>query len=202
MLTPYKEHFKKAGEFVARIFLRLGFTPNRVTLLSLGLGLAACVFFVWNRNPVLFGFLIIFFGLLDFVDGTLARLSGRVTKFGSYLDAMCDRIFESAVALAAAFVSGYWALLFLLAVGAILISYAKARAGMEVSVSNTEWPDFMERTERGFIFAFGIILWGIFPQEFFGHNLFFWTLVILNLLVYFTLIQRFLRARRLIQLRS
>lgn len=187
---------------MARIFLRLGFSPNGVTLLSLGLGLATCVFFVWNRNPVLFGLLIIFFGLFDFVDGTLARLTGRTTKFGSYLDAMCDRIFESAAALAAAFVSGYWALLFLLAVGAILISYAKARAGMEVSVSNTEWPDFMERMERDVLFVLGMILWGIFPQKFFGHDLFFWTLVILNVLVYATLLQRFLRARHLINLRS
>ena len=86
--------------------------------------------------------------------------------------------------------------------GALLISYAKARAAMEVPVSNTEWPDFMERTERGLIFAIGVILWGFFPKLIGGHDIFFWTLVALNLGVYFTLIQRVMRAKRLIEERQ
>ena len=203
MLTLYKAHFRKAPEAVARIFLRLGFSPNGLTLLGLGLGLATCLLFVWTRNPALFGFLMIAWGLFDAVDGALARLMDRVTKFGSYLDAMCDRIFEVTAVLAGAYVSGYWALSFLLAAGVLLISYAKSRAAMEIQISNTEWPDFMERTERDFIFAVGVILWGIFPNLYLGgKDIFFWILLGLDLAVYGTVLQRLFRAKRLIESRA
>lgn len=202
MLTPYKAYFRNAAEAVARIFIRLRFSPNGVTLLGLVLGWLTCLFFVWTRNAVLFGFLIIACSLFDAIDGALARLTHQVTKFGSYLDALCDRLFEAAAVLAAAYVSGYWALSLLLAVGVLLTSYAKARTAMEVLVSNDEWPDFMERTERGVIFAVGLILWGFFPGSFFGKDLFFWVLLGLNLAVYGTVVQRVLRAKRFIDSRA
>ncbi|OGW86633.1 MAG: hypothetical protein A3C35_07525 [Omnitrophica bacterium RIFCSPHIGHO2_02_FULL_46_11] len=203
MLTSYKAHFRKAAEAVARIFLHLGFSPNGLTLLGLALGLLTCLLFVWTRNPALFGFLMIAWGLFDALDGALARLTDRVTKFGSYLDAMCDRVFEVAAALAVAYVSGYWALSFLLAVGIMLISYAKSRAAMEIQISNDEWPDFMERTERGLIFAVGVILWGIFPNfSLAGKDIFFWVLLGLDLAVYGTVLQRLLRAKRFIESRA
>ena len=202
MLTSYKAVFRQAAERTARVFQMLGFSPNGLTIFGLALGLLTCVLFVWTRNPVLFGFLMIAWGLFDAVDGALARLSGRVTKFGSYLDAMCDRVFEAAAVLASAYVSGHWTLCFLLAVGSLLNSYAKSRAAMEIAVSNTEWPDLMERTERDLIFAAGIILWGFIPGSFFGKDLFFWVLLGLDLAVYGTVLQRFFRAKRLIESRA
>jgi len=202
MLTPYKVYFRRAPEGVAQLFIRLGFSPNGITLLGLVLGFLTCLLFVWNRNAVLFGFLMILWGLFDAVDGAAARLTNQITKFGSYLDAMCDRIFETAAVLAGAYVSGHWVLSFFLICGALLVSYAKARAAMEVNVSNTEWPDFMERTERDVIYAIGIILWGFFPGTFWGHDLLFWFLLGLDLAVYGTLIQRMLRAKRLISSRA
>ena len=201
MLTPYKAHFRRAPEAVAKIFIRLGFSPNGITLFGLLLGLLTCLLFVWTKNAALFGFLMIAWGLFDAVDGAAARLTDKITKFGSYLDAMCDRLFESIAVLAGAYVSGHWVLSFLLGAGVLLISYAKARAAMEIQVSNTEWPDFMERTERDFIYAIGIILWGFFPGDFFGKDLFFWVLLGLDLAVYGTLLQRILRAKRFIESR-
>ena len=202
MLTNYKTHFRKVPETVARLFILLRFSPNGITLFGLFLGLLTCLFYLSTRNSILFGILIIVWGLFDAVDGAAARLTNQVTKFGSYLDAMCDRIFESMVGLTAAFVTGHWILIFLVVVGCLLISYAKARAAMEVSVSNTGWPDLMERTERDIIFAVGITLWGFFPGSFFGKDLFFWVLCGLNLAIYGTLIQRLLRAKRIIQTRQ
>lgn len=198
MLTKHKHLVRVPAEFVARIFLRLGFTPNGITLLSLVFCFLTCLLFIFQRNAVVFGVLILSCGLFDMIDGTLARMTGQVTKFGSYLDAMSDRIFESATALTVAYVSGYWMLCFILAVGSILISYAKARAAMEVPVSNTEWLDLMERTERSIIFILGVILWGMFPGKFFGHDILFWTICVLNIGVYYTVVQRVLRARKLI----
>ena len=202
MLTQYKDRFRAVTESVARLFIFLRLSPNAITLLSLALGWLTSLLFAWNRNAVLFGCLIIFWGLFDAIDGAVARLTNRVTKFGSYLDAVCDRLFEAGAALAAAYVTGYWMLSFLLVIGALMISYAKARAAMEIAIQNNEWPDFMERTERDIIFAVGIILWGIFPILILGKDIFFWTLVGLNLAVYGTLFQRILRAKDLINSRQ
>jgi CDP-diacylglycerol--glycerol-3-phosphate 3-phosphatidyltransferase/archaetidylinositol phosphate synthase len=87
-------------------------------------------------------------------------------------------------------------------VGSLLVSYAKARAAMEVSVSNQEWPDLMERAERGTLFLGGLLAGRLIPWEPFGRDLFWWTLVLLTVLVHLTVVQRVLRARRLIRARA
>jgi len=203
VFTEAKQFFRKSIEPAALLFARLGFTPNGLTLLGLFLGLLSCALYVWNRNTVLFGCLMIFWGLFDVIDGALARVTNRATKFGSYLDAVCDRVFESFALLAVGWVSGYWKMCFLLMIGGLLISYAKARAAMEVQISNDEWPDFMERAERDVIFVFGLLVWGLFPLlKVFGKDVLFWTLLGLSIAVYGSFFQRVLRARRLIQSRG
>src|SRR3989338_159893 len=202
MLTEYKSYFRKPMEFIGLFFIRAGFTPNGITLLSLSLGILTCLFYIWNKNAVLFGILMIIWGLFDFVDGTVARMTNHITKFGAYLDAMCDRVFESTTLFAVAYVSGYWKLAFVMGVGIFLISYAKARAAMEVPIINNEWPDLMERTERDIIFIMGVILWGIFPGQHGGHDILFWVFVRLNLAIYYTFIQRLFRAKKIIQARQ
>ncbi len=202
MLSQHRDKIRKGTEFVAGIFKKLGFSPNGLTVLGFILGLLTCLLFVWNKNAVLFGSLMLLWGMLDVVDGTLARMTNQCTKFGSYLDAMCDRLYEGAAMLAAAYVSGHWALAFSVIIASFMISYAKARAAMEVPISNTEWPDLIERFERSIIFVGGIILWGVFPGKYFGQDAFFWTLVLLNILLYLGLAQRMARAKRIIESRD
>jgi phosphatidylglycerophosphate synthase len=202
MLSQHRDKIRGAMEFVARIFMRLKFTPNKLTLFCLFLGLAICGLFAWNKNPLMFGILILLVGMLDVVDGTLARMTNQCTKFGSYLDAMCDRLYEGGASLAAAYVSEHWILAFFAFAASSLTSYAKARAAMEVPVSNTEWPDFIERFERSIIFTFGMIFWGCFPGNYGGHDIFYWTLIVLNVVSYASLIQRMFRAKRIIEARS
>lgn len=199
MLTRHKGKFQAVAEACARVLMRLGFTPNGLTLLSLGMGLLTAIWFMWSHDAVLFAPIMLLWGVLDSLDGAAARLSGRPTRFGSYLDALCDRIFEGAAVLAGAWVTGHWLPSMLLIMAANAISYAKARAAMEVPISNNEWSDLMERTERGVLFLLGIFIWGIFPETtILGRDLFFWALVLLNVALYATLLQRILRARRII----
>ncbi len=200
--TKYKAFFDRALEGIARKIIRIGITPNQLTLLGLGLGMLSCLFLLLTRNLFVFCILISFFGLIDGLDGLVARLTHRVSRFGSYLDAMCDRYLEAVVFLSVAYVTGYWTLTFLLLTGALLTSYAKARAGMEVPVSNTEWPDFMERTERCVIYIAGLFLSQIVPKQFWGHGIFYWTLMFLVLATNFTVFQRILRARKIIRERT
>ncbi len=108
MLTKYKDHCTRWVERPVSILAHMGCTPNGLTLFSLVLGVLTSIWFVWHRNPLLFGTLLIIWGLFDLLDGTLARLTDQRTRFGAYLDAICDRLFETTAVIATAYVSGYW----------------------------------------------------------------------------------------------
>ena len=200
--TKYKIFFNRIFEIPAKILIRSGLNPNQVTLLGLVFGLLSCYFLIATKNVIGFCALIFLTGLFDALDGVVARLSGRVSKFGSYLDAMCDRIFDGMVMFSVALVTGYWTLLFILLLGSFLVSYAKARAAIEVSVSNTEWPDLMERTERSAVFILGLLFSEVTDLQILNRSLFYWTLIGLNFAVYFTVLQRIFRAKTFIQKRA
>lgn len=200
--SQHKEMFNRAFEPVGRFLIRLKVTPNQLTCFGLILAVACCVVYMVSRNAILFVFLISACGLFDALDGVVARLTQNTTKFGSYLDALCDRLFDTVVGFSVAYVTGYWVLMFFVTCGALTISYAKARAAMEVSVSNTEWPDWMERGERSFIFLLGLLVSEIWRIEIFGQGFFFWVLVFLVTAMYATVIQRAFRARSIIESRS
>jgi phosphatidylglycerophosphate synthase len=169
-----------------------------ITLTTPILGSLLCFWVVQSRAIVPFCVAMGVVEVLDGLDGAVARVSGRVTKFGAYLDALCDRYVDVMVIIATAQVSGYWLLSMVVLSGSLLISYAKARAAMEVPVSNLEWPDLMERTERNVIFLVGFAAGEVFPWKPFGHGIFWWVLVLLGFFIHLTVVQRVLRARRLI----
>lgn len=200
--TKYKAFFDKLFEPVARKAIAFGLSPNQLTLLGLAFGLGTCFLLILTRNLFLFAVLILVTGLIDAIDGLVARLTAQTSRFGAYLDAMCDRYFEAAALFSAAWVTGYWKTAFLVVVGAMLTSYAKSRAAMEVSVSNREWPDLMERGERSAIFVIGIILSQFLPAGLFGRDIFFWTLMFLAVGTNATAIQRIFRAKKIIAERS
>ena len=158
--------------------------------------------FVRTRAVLPFCIAIGAVGCLDGLDGAVARTAGRATKFGAYLDAMVDRYVEAIVVMTVASVTGYWMLSMLVLVGALLESYAKARAAMEVSVSNQEWPDRMERAERDVLFIVGLAASALIRWQPLGRDLFWWTLIVLAILSHLTVVQRILRARQFIRERA
>ena len=202
LTTRHKTALNRVFEPPARWVARLGIGPSVVTVGGLALVVASCLVLLVTRRIVSFCVLVTLASLLDALDGAVARVSGRVTKFGAYLDAVCDRVGEAVVIISVASVTGYWRLSAIVLAGAMLVSYTKARAAMEVPISNLEWPDLMERAERGAIYIVGLALSRFIPWRPLGRDLFSWTLVVLTALIYATVLQRLLRARRLIEARS
>ena len=202
LTTRHKAALNRFFEHPARWMVRLGLGPSTVTVGGLALVGASCLFLLVTRRIFSFCVLVTLASLLDALDGAVARVSGRVTKFGAYLDAVCDRVGEAIIIIAVASVTGDWLLSAIVLAGAMLVSYTKARAAMEVPIANLEWPDLMERTERGTIYLVGLALSSFIPWRPFGRDLFWWTLVVLAVLVSATVLQRILRARRLIEARS
>jgi phosphatidylglycerophosphate synthase len=199
MLSAQKDFINRLLAGLGHGLARLRIHPNVLTLFGLLLGIICCIYLLISKNLLVFGIFIIFAGSFDLLDGALARASEKISKFGSYLDAICDRFFEVFTVISVAYVTNYWLLCSLCILGLYSVSYAKARAAMEVPIKNNEWPDFLERTERDLVFAFGIIFSQIFPMKFWGQDILWWVLLFLVFGLHFTVIQRVLRARRLME---
>jgi CDP-diacylglycerol--glycerol-3-phosphate 3-phosphatidyltransferase len=147
---------------IGALLVRAGFSPNAMTVFgTVGTVVSAVVFF-----PLGWAFtasaLVTVFVLFDLLDGAMARTAGKVTRFGTVLDASCDRIADGVLFGAMAWwalvvihdkVTGAAALVCLVA--AQVISYVKARAeasGLDASGG------LVERAER---FIIGLIGTGI-----------------------------------------
>lgn len=133
-----KDGFVRAIGPLARALIRAGISPNAITTAgALAVVASATAFAVGEIR--LGGFLLLFSGVFDLLDGQVARLGRRTTDFGAFYDSTLDRVGESAL-------FGGIALYFLrggvpparvtLAVGlaiaalaaSLLVSYTRARA--------------------------------------------------------------------------
>lgn len=97
MLNRFRAFWGNLFTPLARLLLRLGVSPDVVTLVgTLGVCAGALVFF--PRGQLLIGVLVITaFVFSDIVDGTMARLSGRSSRFGAFLDSTLDRLGDAAI---------------------------------------------------------------------------------------------------------
>ena len=130
-----RAHVNRVTEPFGRWLVRLGVTPDAVTVAGTLGSVAAALWFL-PRGQLFFGTLgVTVFVLFDLVDGAVARAKGKGTPFGAVLDSTCDRISDGALFAALTWwalgvgqarVLGVAALLCLVA--GQLISYIKARA--------------------------------------------------------------------------
>lgn len=125
--------FKNILDPIGRFLNNLGLTPNMMTIIGL-MGNIIAAIFIARGSIVLGGFLVLLTAPIDAIDGTMARLRGRVTRFGAFLDSVSDRFAEL-------FVFGgllyYYIgqqntiasmLAFIAAAGSVMVSYTRARA--------------------------------------------------------------------------
>lgn len=203
MLTShYKDALDHLLSPLALRIARIGIHPSAITLaIPLITGLL-CLWVIRTKELLIFSLVMTFVGCFDGLDGAVARAAGKATKWGAYLDALCDRYVEAMVVGTLAYLTDTWLLSLIVLFGAQLFSYAKARAAMEVPVENREWPDFMERTERGLIYMAGLAAKELLGWHLLGRDLFWWTLLIVAGLLHLSVIQRILRARQFILART
>lgn len=181
---------KKFEEWVATrvgVLASVGLTPNAVTLLGLVASLAAAWCYLnWRLSglmlPAAAG-LVLLSGLLDALDGALARACGGASAFGGFLDSVTDR-YSDAVVLSAVVVSGLcdpaWGLAAV--VGSMMVSYARARA--EAAGVGMAAVGFTERAERMLLLA-AVTFAAYFWLEVLG-----WGVVLLAALSHLTVLQR------------
>jgi CDP-diacylglycerol--glycerol-3-phosphate 3-phosphatidyltransferase len=163
---------------------RIGMTANMATLIGLLLnaGVAAVIA---SGHPRIGGVLLLVASAFDMVDGAIARSTGSVSKFGGFFDSTLDRYSEIVVYVGLL----VWlntgsddhlgSLLVLVASsGALMISYARARAeaiGYSASVG------LVARPERVILLAVCLIinqpLWALWILAILTHVTAIWRIV-------------------------
>ena len=79
------------GYYLAKIFQKLGISPNGVSILSLFLGLFACYALI-QKDLKYFYLFWSFSYAFDYADGTLARITNKIGKRAFRVDHMCDQV--------------------------------------------------------------------------------------------------------------
>lgn len=122
--------------------------PNAITTLSVGLAVGAG-FAAALGHFALAGWVFLMAGALDFLDGRVARVTGRASPGGAALDSVLDRYCESALLVGLAwYYRSSWALLpaLLALTGSLLVPYVRARG--EALGARMKDVGFMQRPER------------------------------------------------------
>ncbi len=97
MMHRFRQFWTDLLAPVADLFLRLGVTPDAVTLVgTFGVSAGALVFF--PQGELWIGVLVITaFVFSDLIDGYMARSSGNSSRWGAFLDSTLDRIGDAAI---------------------------------------------------------------------------------------------------------
>jgi CDP-diacylglycerol---glycerol-3-phosphate 3-phosphatidyltransferase len=148
--------------------VRMRVSPNALTFASFVVACVSALFFAIG-NFGAGGWLYLLTGILDILDGRIARATGRVTTGGAFFDSVMDRYAELVVfGGLSIFYRHSWALyvVLLASLGSIMVSYTRARGealGVSVNIGT------MQRPER--LFYLGIIS-GLAPivEMLLGHG--------------------------------
>lgn len=175
---------------LARAALRVGLTPNSVTILG-ALGLIISAAYFYSTEQYFVGTLVItVFALSDLFDGAMARISDEgATSWGGFLDSTIDRVTDSAIVISLALpltrdedLLAYPAVVAL--VTGVLIPYIRAKAesfNIPCSVGITE------RTERLVIILVAAGFHGLGVPYILAIGI--WTLAVLGLVTVFQRLQ-------------
>lgn len=150
---------------LGRTLLRVGVTPDAVTVAGATVAVAGAVGLIATGHFVVGTVVVALSVLTDALDGTMARLRGGSSTWGAFLDSSLDRLADGAVLGSIAFwyaTGGGSDLLCAVALVALVLgsatSYIKARAqslGMTCDVG------IVERTERLVLALGGVLLTGL-----------------------------------------
>lgn len=187
MLIPLSIKLKCKGILapLARVLSSGRVDPNVITILGLIPAVAAGYAFAKGMVR-LAGVFILVSGLFDMMDGLVAKLGNRQTKFGAILDSTVDRYAETVVFIGLAVLfRGTFSLygVILALSGSLMVSYVKARAeGLGFSCD----AGMLQRPERMLIVLVGALL---------GLAYLRWAIWILAVLANITALERLLRVK-------
>ncbi|PYG02072.1 CDP-diacylglycerol inositol 3-phosphatidyltransferase [Georgenia satyanarayanai] len=149
---------------VARTLVRAGVSPDTVTVTGTVLTVAVALWLLPSGHFVAGPLAITVVVLIDSVDGLMARMLGRSTRWGAFLDSTLDRVADAAIfsgiLLWSIGAEETWVLgtaLACLVLGSV-VPYAKARAeGLGMTASG----GIAERADRLFVALAAVLAVGL-----------------------------------------
>lgn len=175
----------------AKLCVHLKIKPNAITIsafiIGIGCGLSIALARPWTALV-----LLVLSGFLDIIDGSVARLLGKSSKFGAFLDLVLDKMVESAVILGFVFLLPQYYLAYILFFIAVLFNYSTfVVAGTLIKNTGSKSMHYdagiAERTETFIVFGAMIVF----------NNYVYQILMIFNLIIFITGIIRFIKVYRL-----
>lgn len=207
--TSFRRITNPVGKFIGKFNI----SPNTITMFSGLFAIASATMYAFNGLVGDFEFwwligfaLMVITGFLDVIDGSVARATGKTTKFGRVLDPVMDRFAEFCFLFGISIgiytfepLESLWAPIATIPVaawclfsfaGMIFASYARAR-GESVARVNVESVGIMERREKLLLLFIGNILY-----HWFNVALII-AIILVGILSFITTIQRMFHIRKL-----
>src|SRR5262249_47457027 len=142
--------------------------PNLISVIGLGINVFAALLYGYGWFFYA-GLVMIFANIFDVLDGQVARLTGRVTKFGAFLDSSLDRLSDMVVFLGIIIFYSrdtqfhstlYAALTGAALIGSVMVSYTSARAESLIPKCDV---GFLRRPERVVLLILGSLT--VWPES-------------------------------------
>ena len=193
MLNKFRDKFNGIMTGIALRLTRMNIRPWMASTLGLVFVIVASYILIYTEiTPYTVTMSVILFalgGFMDAVDGALARVQDRVSRWGAFYDSFLDRVTEIIYVLAL-YLSGIISPLssYLYIVTSLLISYTRARA--ETISINLSGVGIMERAERILILLIGLLIWSVTK---YNIEILMLILIILNTV---TILQRILIVKK------
>lgn len=151
--------FKGVLDPIGAFLNKIGITPNTMTLLGLAGHIGAA--YLLARGEMLWGGVVVMImGPFDALDGTMARLRGKTSRFGGFLDSVIDRYAELFLLGGLLFYYSsqqLWLpviLVYVAAAGSVMVSYTRSRgetANFKVTAG------LMTRVERYIVIVLSLL---------------------------------------------
>ncbi len=186
---------------LVRLLARLNPDPNLLTVIGLCINIFAAFLYGFGEffNA---GLVMIAANIFDMLDGRLARLTGRATKFGAFLDSSLDRLSDMVTFLGIIIFYArdtqyhstlYASLTGAALIGSVMISYTSARAESLIPKCDV---GFFRRPERVVLLIIGsLTVWPESKSPFL--NKMPATIWLITLMSYWTFFQRLYHTRRM-----
>jgi CDP-diacylglycerol---glycerol-3-phosphate 3-phosphatidyltransferase len=159
---------RRVIDSLVRQIARLNPNPNLLSVIGLCINIFAALLYGYGQFFYA-GLVMIFANIFDILDGRVARLTGRVTKFGAFLDSSLDRLSDMVVFLGIIIFYSrdtqyhstlYAALTGAALIGSVMISYTSARAESLIPKCDV---GFLRRPERVVILILGSLT--VWPES-------------------------------------
>ena len=153
MLSRFKPKITGLLKPITLWLFRIGIRPNHLTALAVTSGLFSA-YLIFIGKPFEGVFFLFISSALDALDGALARNQNLKSDFGGFLDSVMDRYVDAAVIISIGVYSGHVLLASIAVAGALMVSYARARAEQIIERCDV---GIAERGERTLVLIAGLL---------------------------------------------